>query len=393
MKKVGILTFHRAINYGAVLQAYALQSKVMDLGFDAEIIDYGAIGVLDESPIKKNVFQRIFDYIVGPVSRFRHLMRRVEVLLILRVENRLFRKDIEKQAAAFSEFERDQLNISENSYHAGQDLEGVELHYNGIITGSDQVWNPLITQCDLAYFLNFIDDNNKKISYAPSFGNENIPEDFKGKIVHELKNIKCLSVRETAGAEIIKNISGRDAQVVVDPTLLLSSEEWQRIIPEAKINEPYIFCYALLGNAEISRLCRRLSSITGFKIVRVSLYHTEFQRTKEYFDGSTTYVNDAGPLEFLSYLNNASLVVTNSFHGTVFSINFKKDFYVLPPEHSIVRILNMLSLYGLNDRLIGNGVKLPDENDISIDYSNVETVIKCERNRSIEFLKESLNGL
>lgn len=395
MKKIGILTFHKALNYGAVLQAYALQKKVMVLGFDAELIDYGSVGVPDAAPSSrgKNIITKLLKYIFSPFSNFRHLMRRAEVLLISRVEDLIFKKVFEKQKESFNAFNKYYLIVSKNSYRTSKEMESLETIYDGVITGSDQVWNPLITQYDLAYFLNFVSDNNKKISYAASFGSESIPDDFQSKIIPELQSIKHLSVREAAGAVIIKNISKLDAQVVADPTLLLSLEEWEEIIPANKIKEPYIFCYAFLGNRELKRLCKHLAKITGFKIVRLSLYQVGFQRTKEYFEKSIIDVNDSGPLEFLSYLKNASIVVTNAFHGTIFSINFKKDFFVIPPEYSVDRIVNILDLFKLSNRLQKEGDKLPDKEDIKIDYSTVEPIFVSERNNSIEFLRNSLNSL
>ncbi len=395
MKKIGILTFHKAVNYGAVLQAYALQKKVTDLGYDAELINYGSIGTAEAyaPAINKNIFNKLSKYVFSPVSQFRHLVRRFELLIIKRAEDFLFKKDIEKQTESFSSFRKNNLKISNKSYHTYKDLKSLESFYDGVITGSDQVWNPQITQNDLAYFLHFLKDNSKKISYAASFGTENVLEEFQNKIAPELQSIKHLSVREDTGAKIIKNIVNRDAQVVVDPVLLLSDKGWKAIIPENNINEPYIFCYAFSDNPEIRLMCKYLSKITGSKIVRLSLYPESFQRTKEYFNISTIYVNDSGPLEFLSYLYKASFIVTNSFHGTIFSINFKKDFIVIPPEHNIERIVNMLDIYGLSDRLRNSGDNLPAIKDIKIDYNIVEPILISERNKSVEFLKNSLNSL
>lgn len=395
MKKIGILTIHKAINYGSVLQAYGIQKQVADLGFDAEIIDYGSIGVADvASPKTQNsISRKLFKYILHPVSNFKHLVRRIELLVIKRAEDYLFKKDLEIQKGSFRKFETKHLKISKDSYHSNDDLESVNLIYDGVITGSDQVWNPLITENDLAYFLNFITNNNKKVSYAASFGYEDIPEGFLNRIAPELQSIKHLSVREVSGARIIKRITGLDAQVVLDPALLLSGEEWGEIIPESKIGEPYIFSYAFMNSPEIERLCKHLSKVTGFKIVRLSLYHRGFQRIKEHLDRSTTYVNHCGPLEFLSYLSNASIVVTNSFHGTVFSLNFRKDFFVIPPEHNIERIVGLLDLCKLSDRLQKQGNALPAKNDIEIDYSKVEPIFVSERSKSIEFLQRSLNDL
>ncbi len=395
MKKIGILTFHRAVNYGAALQAYALQKKVVDLGFDTELIDYGSIGAADVTfpSIKENIFQKLLKYILKSVSNCKHLVRRVEVLLIKRTEDFLFKKDLEKQNESFSVFKDKYLKISKNSYHTNNDLESIESFYDGVITGSDQVWNPLITQNDLVYFLNFLSNGNKKISYAASFGTESVPEDFQSKIAPELQSIKHLSVREAVGAVMIKNIANRDAYVVVDPTLLLSDEEWREIIPENRINGPYIFYYALLDNSALITLSKHLSKITGFRIVGLSLYPVSFQRTKEYFDKSITYVNDSGPLEFLSYLYKASIVVTNSFHGAVLSINFKKNFFVVPPEYSIERIVEVLKLFGLSERLRKRDDNMPALKDINIDYSIVTPIFISERNKSIDFLNSALNNL
>lgn len=393
MKKVGILTFHNFINYGAILQAYALQKKVGDLGFDAEVIDYtSAITGTSSALSAKDVFFKLLRYTIKPPD-IKHLKRRIELLVIKRIEDFLFRRDLEKREKSFNHFRRNYLKISNSSYNRDNIMKA-ELVYDSVITGSDQVWNPLITQHDLNFFLSFLSNNNKKISYAASFGScNNIPEEFKLKISKAIEDIKYLSIREASGAEMIRHISNREALVVVDPTLLLTISEWDEIIPQNRIKEPYIFCYAFFDVPEVRRLCKHLSKITGFRIIRLSLYHDSFQRIKEYFDTSTTYVNDSGPLDFLSYFKGASIVVTNSFHGILFSINFKKDFFVIPPLHGAERVFDILKRYNLTNRLSRKEDTLPDKRDIRINYEGVTTVLEGAREKSIGFLRNALNTL
>lgn len=392
MKKIGILTFHKVINYGAVLQAYALQRKVRDLGFDAELIDYAPQGMVNPSTFSlMDTLIKLLRYLVNPPD-LRHLKRRVELLIIKRIEDFLFRKEIEKRQMAFKHFRENYLKVSDVTYQCNN-IRSADMVYDGVITGSDQVWNPLITQYDLTYFLNFLNDTNKKISYAASFGSpDNISHEFKEKISTALQDIKYLSVREFSGAQLIKEISNREAQIVLDPVLLLTSDEWDGIIPENGISEPYIFCYAFFNDPEIRHLCKHLSKVTGLKVIRLSLYHDGFQRIKEHLDISTTYVNGSGPVEFLSYLKNASVVVTNSFHGLILSINFRKDFFVVTPRHSKERIIDSLEKYGLHDRLVKDGDPLPGREDIKVNYKKIDDILEKDRNESIEFLKNSLHS-
>ncbi len=395
MKRIGILTFHNVINYGAVLQAYALQRKINDMGFDAEIIDYRSVGDINlyaRDP-KDSIVKKILRYASNPIKHYGHIKRRLELKVIRRLEDQLFKKQSQRQIQSFAYFKERYLKILNKSCHTIDDLKEAERIYDRIIVGSDQVWNPFITQGDTAYFLSFIKDDNKKISYAASFGSKDIPVEFQHGIVPLLKRIRHLSVREISGADLVRTLCGRDVKVVVDPTLLLTSAQWEEIIEDKRFSEPYIFCYAFFDSPLVRRLCIHLSKITGFKIVRLTLYPATLQKIKEYLDTSTVYVNDSGPLEFLSYFKNASIVVTNSYHGVIFSINFNKDFFVVIPEHSADRVLDILDSYRLRDRLQKEGSELPAKEDMKIDYTMVEPVLRREREKSIEFLKNSLNSL
>jgi hypothetical protein len=395
MKKIGILTFHRAVNYGAALQAFALQRKIKDLGHQAEFLDYGITGDEGAGDFRKvrGIADKLADHVLVSPKHYRNTAKKIHNALVKKIEGRFFGMSTAVRRGAFRAFGRNYLNISKKSFLSADELSTVEDDYDGFITGSDQVWNPLITQNNLVYFLNFIRNNNKKISYAPSFGSGDISDEFKDKIAGELQNIPYLSVREQSGARIIKNISNREAFVTVDPTLLLNLEQWKEIIPENGIDEPYIFCYAFFDNPEVRRVCKYLSNITGFRIVRLSLYQRNYQRTKEYLDRSTLYVNESGPLEFLSYLNKASVVVTNSYHGILFSINFKKNFFVVPFEMYIDRILDVLDIYGLKERALKAGDDVPAQDDINVDYNLVDPIYEREKNLSIDYLKKSLNSI
>ncbi len=395
MKRVGILTFHRVINYGALLQAYALQRKIEELGFDAEIIDYASAGTMDQhhGNAKDSMMRKVLIYASNPTKHYGHIKRRLELRVVRRLEDQLFKKQSLRQFQSFELFKEGYLKISNRSYNTIDDLNETNRIYDSIIAGSDQVWNPFITQNDISYFLSFVKDDNKKISYATSFGSRNIPVEFQHRIVPLLKKIRHLSARETSGAELVSTLSGRDVEIVVDPTLLLTSTQWEEIIKDNRFEEPYIFCYAFFDNPAVRRLCRHLSRITGFKIIRLTLYPKTLQRIKESLDSSTVYVSDSGPLECLALFKKASVVVTNSFHGLMFSVNFKKDIFVVSPELGIERIIDFLRRYNLNDRLKRFDDDLPAKEDIKIDYAMVEPVLRCEREKSIEFLKNSLNSL
>lgn len=358
--KIGILTFQQAINYGAVLQLYALQKIIQKLGADPEVINY-------ISPKLKNDYK-----IIRRNDGLRNLLASI-----------FCAKAFCERKRRFKVFEKKYLNLT-NELYSKRDLSRICNKYDYLITGSDQVWNYTITNTDFTYMLDFVEDSNKKISYAASFGVAQIPDKLKIWYKNLLQDFKAISVREKQGKAIIKSLCNKEVSVVLDPTFLLTKEDWKKLNTCDTKNKKYILVYCLRRSDLLNEFAEKLKIKTGFKIIVLN------PRTKKIYSQSSAY--SAGPEEFIGLFMNAEYVLTNSFHGTAFSINFNKNFLVDLDINSTVstnsRLLNILSLLGLEDRIIDN-IDI-EKMYQDIDYSKVNTILDEERRKSINYLKMSL---
>lgn len=349
--KVGIVTFIHTVNFGASLQAYALQETIRSYGFDAEIIQY-----VNEEIEKKEKNQGQHS-LKGLIKKF------------------VMEKGIKNKIQAFQQFEEKYLVNGMELVPANYDL--INQHYDYFITGSDQVWNMKITHFDWTYFLEFVQDQTKKISYAPSFGNSVFPEDAYRKAAEAFSTFHALSVREKSGADLIKKLTGRNAQVVVDPTLLLNRKEWAERTDFKPDIQKYILVYFPHNQKKVFDFVEELSQKTGLPVVYLSISPRKQRGTKTIYDAS--------PSEFLGWIFNAEYVVTGSFHGTAFSLNFEKQFFYEPSGEGS-RIDNLVKLTGTESRSIEN----KDAMNKRIDYSIVSKIVDQERNVSAEWLKAAL---
>lgn len=264
--------------------------------------------------------------------------------------------------------------------------ENIEKEYDYFIVGSDQVWNPYfwLKEDDHANirFLKFA-PKEKRIAYAASIAIPEIPKDKEALFKNGLNEMKAISMREKAGADLVKNLTKRDVPVVVDPTILLSKEEWQSIElkPEWYNNEKYILTY-FLGNP--SPIIEKIAKDNNWKIYNLM--------DKNNFDLYTSRVE-----EFVYLIENAELVVTDSFHACVFSILMNTPFLVVNRQQKGMadmtsRIDTLLELFGYKDRYIVNGnCNLSDEKILNMDFSNVQIIQEREKKHSKDFLKKALN--
>lgn len=361
--RVGILTFHRAINYGALLQAYALQETLKKMGCEPNIIDYRS----------KVIESRHHEARLSDCHSLQDLAR---FIFYAKHHNRIHKK--------FRDFLVTNLNLSEVCVNRG-DLQEISLEYDKLICGSDQVWNYRITDFDKNYFLDFMKDTLKKNSYAASFGISTIPPEHAQEYKTLLKDFNHISVREIQGKKIIKDLINREAELALDPTLLLTKQDWESIATDYKKKKEYILLYTFGNSPTIKTFIEELSRQTGCAIVYIS--YSLVKRV------NATYEKCVGPAEFLGLFKNARYVVTNSFHGTCFSLNFNKDFFLeMLPESQRVnsRLENILDLFDLRSRQIING-----ENDNvhkTIDYGEVNKKMLVERQRSLDFLNKIISN-
>lgn len=369
MTKIGIITFY-FLGYGAVLQAYALQKILSGMGFYSEIIDYRDESLLlAYSSIPRRLKHFIWHGVVKNIIAGRERQRRT------------------------TSFCQTHICLSSSAYH---DMKKLHLNpplYDIYLAGSDQVWNPNIST-DPSYLLSFAPVGKKRISYAASFGVSQINSRYVDAYLGPLNRIDCLSVRELEGRNIIKQLTGRDAEVVLDPTLLLDKEQWDQIAVSYEFPGPYILCYYVPGdkkvNESITKIAHQVSSLTGWAIICIG--QKEYMRLNPW----RRSIFDAGPSEFLGLFQKASFVVTNSFHGTIFSINYGKPFCVpinqgLSPEKSMnSRITTILKTLKLEHRILPLGEIFSDKNILDADCRPAETILQEERRRSINFLKNAL---
>ncbi len=358
--KVGILTFHAANNYGTCLQAYALQKSVEKLGAECEIIRLRGEKLSVPPAAPRSLSARVTDLIVKTGAK------------------------VVKTAAqpAFERFRRQYYHYSD--WVDGNALDILNERYDLFLSGSDQVWNYNIAGNLDVYLQTFVTEERKRGSYAASFGLCELPQELKQHYAQALEGFHYLGIREPEGAQLVKELTGRSAQVVVDPTQLLDRSDWEEIMQPVGRDRPYIMVYQLGFSKTLLQCARNLSRETGLRLVFVPFPEGAFLK------GS--YYPTISPAQWVYLMRNAQYVVTNSFHGTAFSIGFQKNFYT---EVSLnlsalgSRITNLLNRYHLQDRRIGKGQAAFDQ---MIDYTEVEPLYQKDREESLEFLSRALKG-
>jgi len=366
---IGIVTWFHYINYGTVLQAYALQQFLKKEGYNCVIVNYipQLKTILEKIKYGKYI-KRTKDKIES--IKFRSL--RPEIIKQLIERKNLFRSFVERN-----------INLTPE-IRSNEDLRKLNESIDCFICGSDQIWNP--ENLNGIYFLNFVDDGKKKIAYAPSFGVRRIPVFKKRKIQKWINRYDKLSVREEVGVNILKSLTSKKAEVVLDPTLLLSEHDWEKIMVSPNINDDYILCYFLGDRKEYWDAVDSLKDQTSYKVVVIPVKFNSFLKN---YDMRIS----VGPEEFIGLIKNAKFIMTDSYHGTLFSIVFKKDFYVFKrfddkkKDSQNSRIYNVLKMCNLEERIINNDITEKCKTGIHID--NFEDVYEIINDR-IEYSKNFL---
>ncbi|MFI3685943.1 polysaccharide pyruvyl transferase family protein [Vagococcus fluvialis] len=354
MKKIGILTFHRAINHGASLQTFALMTILnKEKIFEVFQIDLEEPYITNGSKLINIRKENLIRSTIGTMVRFPASL----------IRNFKFKKFWERY-----------LNFSEKY----SDKIGFFDYY---IVGSDQVWNFDIIGNDLNFLLDIDVDRTKirKISYAASIGKSSLNEVEEKNFIKYLSDFDSISVREKSAQNSLAKINIK-SEVVLDPTLLLSDEEWfGELEITSKKTDEFILVYTLEENPQINNA--------------VDFYKKHLDITKVIYISSSINLhkmsNTYDPKEFIALFKNASFIITNSFHGTAFSVNFKKRFATIPHKTRSARMVDFLTLVNLETQIINS------EKDFSyalkiIDYEKVNKVLDFERQKSIEYLRESL---
>jgi len=377
MKRIGIVTWFKGQNYGQLLQAYALQTVVRDLGYTSELVNYSRhTGEGTISAKLLSMMKRLLNRTITFSMIFKSLENQLYQLYIKRCFDRY---------RIFKTFEDKYLRVGQ----AVTNLSQCNTLYDGFICGSDQIWAPYAF--DGYYFLSFEAEPERKTAYAPSFGFSSLPENITKQATTFISNIRNVSIREEAGAKLIEGMTGVRPEVVLDPTLLLEAEQWKKVQTKIDIRKPYILCYFLGDNPTHRSIVRKIIRQTGLQAVLLPFV------PRDIFQRGFDIKPDVGPSEFLYLLENAELICTDSYHGILLSINFRKPFLVFKrfsdkdPNSQNSRIYHILDKYELKDRLITD--YHPDCLNRHIDFDKVHLLLKIERERSMAFLERSLKGV
>lgn len=360
--KIGILTFHCAHNYGAVLQCYALQEYLKSCGHSVFVIDY-----------RPSYFTQTRDY--RKFSPLLFVTKNLSLLPKTFYEAIKFFNARIKKWNAFEKFIKDNLNL----YSPGSQFNGKD--FDVCIVGSDQVWNNRITGgvFDKMYF--GVDFKCAVISYAASTISSGFTKDEENTLKHLLSNFKAISVREQSLSDALNKIGFNNTPVVLDPTILAGSIPLKRLVSQSIINKPYVAVYMVRQDPKLIEYACKYCSVHKLQLLEIAnSFNIERHQNKIY---------TAGIEDFVTIINNAELIITNSFHGTAVSILLQKQFIAIrqngPVDNRIEQILNDLKL---TDRFI----QYDDTSSFGkIDYTTVNQYIEIYRQKSIEYLSNALS--
>lgn len=361
--KAGIITFHRAANYGAVLQAYALNRAVTELGCQCEIIDY-----------YNEVFEKNYRYI--SLKNCRSIRSFISAVLYGKIRN--------LKLKGFRDFVAQYCCLSRQSF-GPETIQTLGPEYDVVITGSDQVWNLGLTGGDYHYFLDFVKTPVRRCSYAASIaGKANDPVQTE-RIRELLKSFDCITMREQSGKEYVDALEiGKETNVVLDPTLLLDKKAWRELGSSQKVEsglpEKYLLAYFVSPAEKHYEAARVMGEKLGLPVVLINYDHKKVKGMRN--------LRTVTPAQFVGLIDHADTVVTNSFHGTAFSINLQTDFVYLlndeKPEKN-VRIAGLVQALGLSDRELRT-VDMTKQ----IPWANVAEKLEKIRQESLEILKNDI---
>lgn len=381
--KIGIITlYYKNNNYGGVAQAYALNKYLTNLGFESELITYKLGGSKLNLADKNNNFKMIFSRCCNKVKRT--LKAPIEKLL----EKRYILKLKERE----NKLEEFRQKIPHSDVYNINNIVEIENKYDIFLTGSDQTWNPGVV--DNAFIFSFLKDKNKNIfSYASSVAVTNANARYINFMKEELEKYSFVSVREEQSKKILQQATNKKINWVIDPTLLLERNDWEKITGKRVIKEKYIFCYMLGDNIKQRRIIKKFAKRMGLKLVTIPyiVNGNKFKFKLEDFKFGDEQMIDLSFNDFLSLIKYADYVVTDSFHAVCFSYIFRKEFYVFEKKTLVStssRIYSLLNLFGINNRIVNNSIKIQQD---KLNYDKIDENIHNFIKQSKEYINEALD--
>jgi len=363
--KIGTISYNihcNFTNYGSALQTWALNQIIKKLNYDPVLIDYCPDILLNKNPL--NPYKNMWD--TDETS-----LKMVQLSMPAIISNYYkFEEFYTKQFVRSSPF-------TSNNFDKTKEI------VDGYVCGSDTIFCPDEFGIDDGYYANYNCMQKKSIAYAASFGDPHFNETTLPILNNRLNNFKAIGLRENNMLDYVKTHTQVPVQKVLDPTLLLESSDYEKICSKNSITEKYLLLYSRRYNKSMETFAEQLAKENNWKIIEISLRATNAKK-------GHIMRYDAGVEEFLSLVKNAQYIVTNSFHGMIFSVQFKRPFVIFSREQCGTKITELLELFGLRNR------QLIDQNESfleNIDYSEVHNRIAMEKNKSIAFLKNSLGLL
>lgn len=369
MKKIGIITFHNSYNCGSMLESYAMQTIIEKQNIQAEIVNFSSDGQKELYSVwfKNNSIKNI-----------------IKNIILIPVHKRLINNNNK-----YEEFKNKNFKLSKQ-YNSGDKID--EMDYDIVIAGSDQIWNITIKDADDVYFLNWV-KNARKVAYSPSFGAKKISDYTTNieKYQNYLTDFDALSIRENNGKKWLKELINKDVDVLLDPTLLLDCEDYDKIMAtDIKINDKYIFFYSPSFNINICKYVKKIADKYNLKVITWSTKSYCTKMIKRFGFVLPDYEN---PSMYLYLIKNAELVLTTSYHGTIFSTIYRKKFITIKNGEMYGnddRVITLLSQMDMMDRLIP--YEFDDKFDYlsNVDYSKYDESIKKLREKSMKFINENV---
>lgn len=385
---IGLVTCYFHPNYGSMLQAYATQKILQEWGISCENICIDGIKKEIDGTKRKFYLQQIYN----PQVLRGTILRIAKKKMYVTIKRNTLAKCLHKRTRYFNEFKEKQFIVSKK-YESIQQLSQECIKYHAVVVGSDQLWLPSNIEADY-YTLSWVPDHIKKVSYSTSFGTDFLPKKQQEAAKIFLSRFESISVREKSGQRMVREYTKYEAPIVCDPTLLFTAEEWMCIQKEDPIIQGnYILCYFLGNNREDREFAKRLRKKTGCKIVAL-LHLDEYIAKDEGYAEVTPY--DIGPGELLNLIRNATYIVTDSFHGSVFSMIYRKPFFTSERVRTAgllctnSRIDSLFEITGITGRKIHGNESVTECMEREIDYDAVHQKLEALRATSKKYLQDAL---
>lgn len=374
MTKVALITLHTVSNYGSCLQTYATQRLFERLGCQTEVIDYYRADNLPEHAVEKAFHGRRMKRYEGVWEKAPWLKQLLKIPMGAIVR---------RQRRPFDEFRRDYLKLSPRMYRSAEELVQDVPVADVYCTGSDQVWNSVWNRgFETPYYLTFVPDGKRRISFSASIGREQVDDWEKPLMRQALARYDALSMREVSGVSILRDL-GVKAELVPDPTLMLTKDEWLEVatMPQG-VDEPYILVYQLNKSEDFVRYVEAVAEASGMRVVKISYGIYDVMR-------SAKTLIAPGVTDFVGLFAHAAYVITDSFHATAYALNFSVPFTAIAPPRFGTRIRSILSLTGTEDRLLeGYGdIRMYER---PIDFRRAQAALDQMRAAGFSFLERAV---